>query len=291
LEAFAAYNKSNIESRPIAWAGKAAEQGCWRRLKKKETEETHGGDDDRGGSGDGNSGANGNNGGDCCCLEHKLIPDREELISTWIPKLIRATTRFAASPSTTDTGSHSAVDSTPNVVAAVGGGPTAVRTSSLARVSEGGLVTINMDDHHHQNHHSVDADDAAAVDDDDAAADDDDGTTSTTKSKATQDKDESKKEGGKVSEEEEEEEEEEELKFGLALAALLRDGVVVLGGALPKEACDAALQQLKPYSYSSSSSSSFEHAHTAGCALSRSKACWDFAAHPTVRRMGWWLMW
>jgi ectoine hydroxylase-related dioxygenase (phytanoyl-CoA dioxygenase family) len=60
-----------------------------------------------------------------------------------------------------------------------------------------------------------------------------------------------------------------------ALAAMLRDGCVVLAGAVSAERCDEAMEQLKPYSDDAGGG-------TVGSVLVRSEACWDFASHPLV---------
>lgn len=72
-------------------------------------------------------------------------------------------------------------------------------------------------------------------------------------------------------------------RVGQAMAALQRDGLFVLEGAVPAEVCDAVREQMTPYV--DASVMTHGGARRPGAVLGRSRASWPLATHPFLRKI------
>ena len=63
------------------------------------------------------------------------------------------------------------------------------------------------------------------------------------------------------------------------LAALHRDGAVVLEGAAPPELCDALLEAVRPYAEDAEGGA-------VGAVAARSEHAWPLLAHPALLKLG-----
>ena len=66
------------------------------------------------------------------------------------------------------------------------------------------------------------------------------------------------------------------------IAALHRDGAVIIKNAVSKETCERVITEMTPYVDEYGMTTDGNQAKRPGCVIARSDASWELAAHPLV---------